>query len=84
MRDVNEIQKLLAVKFEGDYLRISRMAHFMGLLKTALDGMVSLGVVIRIEAQGLDGITAKPPIPDPLASMESAIALMQEASKNAG
>lgn len=83
MRDVNEIQKLLAAKFEGDYLRISRMAHFMGLLKTALDGMVSLGVVIRIEAQGLEGVVASPPIPDPLASMESAIALMQEASKNA-
>jgi hypothetical protein len=81
--DTIQIQSLLTAKFAGDNTRISRLAHFMGLLKSGLDGMAGLGVVMRLEVEGLEGITPAAPVPNALESLDSAIAHMLKASVNA-
>jgi hypothetical protein len=61
------------------------MQHFMGLLKTGLDGMATLGVVIKLDVEGVEStlVTWSEP-PNALESLDRAIAFMQEASKHAG
>lgn len=81
--DPLQIQKILTGIFEGDHVRIARTAHFMGLVKSGIDGMASLGIILRLDVYGLEGAEAKPPEIDPLSSLEVAIAFMQEASTNA-
>lgn len=81
--DVLRIQQLLASKFAGDHIRSARMAYFMGLLKTSVDGMAGLGVVLRVECDGLAEQKPIPPTIDPLTSLDTAIALMQKASRHA-
>lgn len=80
--DLIRMQTLLAMKFQGDQTRIARMAHFMGLIRTGVDGMASLGVVLRVEGDGLErGQPREERLPpDPLESLENAIAHMQRAS----
>lgn len=56
----------------------------MGLIKTGLDGMASMGVVMWVEGQDLESLTEASVPPDPLSSLDTAIELMQKASKNAG
>jgi hypothetical protein len=60
------------------------MQHFMGLLKTSLDGMATLGVVINLQVEGVEPtlVTWNEP-PNTLESLETAIEFMQRASKNA-
>lgn len=83
--DIIRIQQLLSIKFSKDHSRVARMSHFMGLLKTAVDGMATLGVVLRVEVETHD-LEALPvpaaPI-DPLTSLDLAIAHMQRASTHA-
>jgi hypothetical protein len=81
--NTHEIQTLLTARFGDDYSRISRMAHFMGLLKTGLDGMASLGIVLRLEGENLDPVEGLVSLPmsDVMGSLDSAIAHMQKATK---
>lgn len=81
--NVSELQQRLASRFAGDHIRSARMAYFMGLLKTSVDGMAGLGVVLRVECDGLAQQKPLPPTIDPLASLDTAIALMQKASRHA-
>jgi hypothetical protein len=77
------LQNLLTAKFEGDHVRIARMQHFIGLLRTGLDGLATLGVVIKISAEGLESPDVAWQEPEnTLESLEKAIAFMQGASKN--
>lgn len=79
------IQKILTNKYRGDDVKIARTAHFMGLIKSGIDGMASLGVVLDVQAQGVEGQdpTSIPPTPNVLESLESAIAHMQRVSSHA-
>jgi len=53
------------------------MRHFIGLLKTAVDGMTAIGVVLRVEADGLNESEIKDhQTPDMLESLDSAIRQM--------
>lgn len=84
--DLMRMQTLLAARFLKDHSRLARMSHFMGLLKSAVDGMAGLGVVLRVEADGLEGEKPLPPAPagpDPLESLDTAIAHMVRASTHA-
>lgn len=84
--DLMQMQTLLAARFPKDHSRLARMSHFMGLLKSAVDGMAGLGVVLRVEADGLDAMSSRPPPParpDPLESLDTAIAHMVRASSHA-
>lgn len=75
--DSTEIQVLLTAKHAGDHVRIARIAHFMGLLKSGVDGMASMGVVIKLDVPGLEVSEVRlPPSPNVLASIETAIAHM--------
>jgi hypothetical protein len=74
--DPSLIQRKLATRFEGDYTRAARMHHFMNMLRAALDGMASIGVVIQVEVNGVDEEPLGPPAPGPLESLETAIAHM--------
>lgn len=79
-----DLQKRLEARFSDNPARVARTAHFMGLIKTGLDGMASMGVVMWVEGQDLESLTEAPVPPDPLSSLDTAIELMQKASKNAG
>lgn len=82
--ELNQIQSILTARSNGDHWRLARIAHFMGLLKTAIDGMASLGVVLRVEAEGVSGEEpGAPPPSNALESLDRAIAFMQGASGNA-
>lgn len=82
--ELNKIQSILSARAEGDHWRLARISHFMGLLKTGVDGMASLGVVLRVEAEGMSGDeSGVPPPPDTLGSLDRAIAFMQGVSGNA-
>lgn len=83
--DLMRIQTLLTMRFRDDHARRARMAHFMGLLKTGLDGMATLGVVMRVEVDGLmeSSSPPPPPPPDPLTSLDLAIAHMVRATTHA-
>lgn len=69
-----EIQRVLEAKFADDHSRAVRMRHFMGLLRTAVDGLATMGIVLRVDAEGLEGAEVPPPPPDPLNSLAEAIA----------
>lgn len=69
------MQQKLETRFEGDHARIARMRHFMGMLKSSVDGLVALGIVIQIDIEGLPDVAA-PATPNALESLESAIAQM--------
>lgn len=78
------MQMLLASRMAGDHSRVARMAHFMGLIRTGVDGMASLGVVLRVEGEGFErGRPLPPNTPDPMESLETAIGFMQRASTHA-
>lgn len=57
MQQLIEIQHRLTAKFQGDHSRIARMEHFVGLLKTAIDGLAGLGVVVSVGVEGLEGFS---------------------------
>lgn len=78
-----DLQKRLEAKFSDNPARVARIAHFMELIKTGLDGMAAMGVVMWVEGQDLEGLEQPPASPDPLSSLDTAIDLMQKASKNA-
>lgn len=79
-----QIQKILTTQHEGDHVRVARIQHFMGLLKSGIDGMASLGVVLRIEAEGMPAdVLPQAAAPDPLSALDTAIAFMQGASTHA-
>jgi hypothetical protein len=78
--DTIQIQSLLTAKFAGDNFKLARVAHFMGMLKTGIDGMSALGIVMRIEAEGLEGLVPAPAPPNALESLDSAIAHMLRAT----
>lgn len=82
---IDELPKILAAKWEGDHSRIARMVHFVGLLKSGMEGLASLGVVIYADVEGIEETDVAPePKEGPFESMDAAISFMQEASKNAG
>lgn len=82
--NVMKLQELLTMKFEGDHARIARMQHFASLLKTGIDGMATLGVIINIEVEGIETTLVQWAEPSNiLSSLEVAIDFMQQASKNA-
>lgn len=81
--DPQQIQKILTKTFEGDHVRVARTAHFMGLVKSGVDGMATLGIILRINVHGLQEYQPAAPAPDPLSSLDTAIALMMEASRHA-
>lgn len=77
-----EIQLALEHIYDGDHTRLNRMRHFMGLLRSAVDGMATLGVVLKLEVEGLKTTeTDMVSPPSPLESLELAIAHMQQATK---
>ena len=78
-----DLQNKLIAKFPGDHARMARVAHFMGLIRTGLEGMAAMGVVMWVEGQDLEGLEEAPKAPDPLSSLDTAIDLMQKASRNA-
>jgi hypothetical protein len=45
--------------------------------------MAAMGVVMWVEGQDLEGLEEAPKAPDPLSSLDTAIDLMQKASRNA-
>jgi hypothetical protein len=80
--DLSEIQKALTIRFADDYSKISRIAHFIGMMKTGIDGLSALGVVINLNVDGLEmtGVIDNNPDPEPPTnSLASAIAFMQSA-----
>ena len=66
-------------KFDAN--RSTRAAYFLSLIKNGVDGLAGLGVVVKIEVDGLEPMELGPPAANPLESLELAIALMQQANK---
>lgn len=78
------IQKILTTRFDGDDVKMARTAHFMGLIKSGIDGMATMGVVLDIQPRDLEYL--QPVLAskvDPMSSLDAAIAHMQRASTHA-
>jgi len=70
--NLNAMQARLETRFEGDHARIARMRHFMGMLKSSVDGLIAIGVVVNVDIEGLPD-QASPAPPNALESLETAI-----------
>lgn len=78
--DLAILQEMIQSQFRNDHSRCARVAHFVGLLKTGVEGMATMGVVLRIEAENLELKAALQPVPDVISSLEAAIAHVQGGS----
>lgn len=80
---IDELPKILGARWEGDHSRIARMYHFVALLKSGMEGLASIGVVVYVDVPDIEE-TEEPPPPKPsiFESMDAAIDFMKEATKN--
>lgn len=72
------MQQILEARFVDDYARLARMRHFMALLRSAADGMAGIGIVLEINAEGLDESEASLEAPAAVSSLAEAISLMRK------
>jgi len=83
MANIEEMRKILAEKYKDNQGQMARMTHFVGLLKAGMEGLISMGIVVYVDAEGLEDTEPTPESPNVMESVETAVKFMQEASKNA-
>lgn len=79
--DLSKLQTLLQMKYKNDASRVARIAHFIGLLKTGVDGMATMGVILNISTDDIELQGAAEPVPNALSSLDAAIAHVQGGSR---
>lgn len=78
--DLSKLQTTLQMRYKNDASRVARIAHFIGLLKTGVEGMATMGVILNVTSDDIELRGAIEPVSDVLGSIDAAIAHVQGGS----
>jgi hypothetical protein len=81
--DISALREMLRREFSNSPNRATRAVHYLDQLKTGVDGLAGLGIVVTLHIGNLQDLSPPQIESNPLASLNSAIELMQKASRHA-